>query len=174
MQGIITSIEALWTSLPAISGYLYIHMVLPFVIIITCNERHFVVFAVHMLDSETTKAAYSSIARAVVRTGKTFIVAAAMCATACLAICRATAAHYIQKCPRSNWSCWYRRSDDGSVDAPIKVGNVSICRWARSTCSCRLASGGGSFFNGGGFFGRRRSEHERHSLPYSFSVQRGR
>ena len=84
---------------------IYILMVLPCVIIITCTERHFVVFAVHLLDSETTKAANSSIARAVVRVGKPCIVAAAMCATACLAVCRATAAHYIQKCLRSNWSC---------------------------------------------------------------------
>ena len=82
-----------------------IHMVLPFVIIVTCTERHFVVFAVHLRDNETTKAAYSSIARAVVRAGKPCIVAAATCATACLALCRATAAHYIQKCLRSNWSC---------------------------------------------------------------------
>ena len=105
MQGIITSIEALWTLLPAISGYLYIHMVLPFVIIITCTERHVVVFAVHLLDSETTKAANSSIARAVVCAGKPCIVSAATCANACIALCRPTAAHYIQKCLRSNWSC---------------------------------------------------------------------
>ena len=115
---------------------LSILMVLPLVIIITCTERHFVVFAVRLLDSETTKAAYSSIARAVVRAGKPFIVAAATCATACLALCRATAAHYIQKCLRSNWSCWYRRSDDGSVDAPVKVGNVSSFFWRVPLISC--------------------------------------
>ena len=41
-----------------------------FVIIITSTCRSFVVFDVHLLDSETTKAAYSSITLAVVRAVK--------------------------------------------------------------------------------------------------------
>ena len=150
MQCIITSIKALWTLLPATSSYLYIHMVLPFVIIITCTERHFVVFAVHLLDNETTKAAYSSIARAVVRAGKPCIVGAATCATACLALCRATTIGVMMDPSMLQSKLAMSRVSSGGSRWSAALQS-SICRWARSTCSCRLASVGGSFFNGGGF-----------------------
>ena len=81
-------------------------------------------------------------------------------------------------------NCTYRTPGANVGDFCESVDNIrsrlsadfhsSIWRWARSICSCRLASVSGSFFSGGGgSYGNGRNEHVRHSLLYIPSVRSG-